>query len=224
MRNPTPIRSASGRPPLPSDTDDRTLVDRCLAGDGAAWDLLAARFSGLVYFAILRTLRGRGGRLSVPDDLVGEVHDAVFLALMEGGGWRLGQWRGRSKLSHWIKVVAVRRTIDFVRSRRVEASLDEPGGVGAFALEAARDPGPDPEESALRAERMRVLSRVVDGLAAEDRRLLVLMFVEGRCGEDVARELSTTVGAVYTRKNRLRRRLTLLLAPHAEVLGGPRAA
>ncbi len=133
--------------PLLADGD---LVERCVRGDRAAWDHFVERFSGLVYFSICHLLRAKGA--SVPADLLGEVHNAVFLSLLEDDCCRLRRFSGRCKLSHWLKVVSVNRTIDFPRKQRPDRPLDDPEG---------------------------------EGLA--------------------------TVGAVYTRKNRLRKRLAKIL-------------
>lgn len=208
-------------PPSPSDTE---LVRRCLDDEEGAWDLFVARFSGLVFFSILHALKGRrsrGGR-TLPTDLVGEIHNQIFLGLMEEDGRRLARWHGRSKLSHWIKVVSVNRTIDFVRAQRPDLPLDDPVGPGAAALERLTHSGPDPEQAAMRAERARILGGAVGRLAPHDRTLVRLIYVEGRSGEDVARELGTTVGAVYTRKNRIRKRLRKLLSGDADTLSRER--
>ncbi len=203
--------------PLPGPSDE-VLVRRCLAGEPAAWELFAERFSGLVYFAIVHTLKGGGGRRSLPDDLVGEVHNQIFVGLMEDQGRRLGRWHGRSKLSHWIKVVSVNRTIDYLRAQRRDLPLDDPDGPAAISFAALAHKGPDPELQAMRGERSRLLGAAVGRLAPHDRALVRLIFVEGLSGEDVARELGTTVGAVYTRKNRIRKRLKKLLKTHAPTL------
>ena len=206
--------------PLPGPSDE-VLVRRCLAGEPAAWELFAERFSGLVYFAIVHTLKGGGGRRSLPDDLVGEVHNQIFVGLMEDQGRRLGRWHGRSKLSHWIKVVSVNRTIDFLRARRHTLPLDDLDHPVATLMARFAAPGPDPEQASMRSERARILDVALRELSARDRHLVRLTFVEGLSGEEVARALGTTVGAVYTRKNRIRKRLRTLLDPHAGVLLSP---
>ena len=213
-------------PPSPTDPE---LVGRCLAGDSDAWDLFVARFSGLIYFAILHALGGRrsapgrgggggAGPRGLPEDLVGEIHNQIFLGLMEDGGRRLARWHGRSKLSHWIKVVSVNRTIDFLRAQRRDLPLDDSDSPAAATVGALAHGGPDPELQAMREQRSRLLGAAVGSLAPDDRTLVRLMYVEGRSGEEVARELGTTVGAIYTRKNRIRKRLQTLLRAEAPSL------
>jgi len=73
----------------------------------------------------------------------------------------------------------------------------------------------------MRTERARILDDVLRELPPRDRQLVRLTFVEGLSGEEVARALGTTVGAVYTRKNRIRKRLRTLLSPHAGALLPP---
>jgi len=190
---------------------DGELVDRCIGGDRDAWDRFVDRFSGLVYFSICHVLRTRGA--NVPQDLVGEVHNTVFLSLLEDDFRRLRRFSGRCKLSHWIKVVTVNRTIDMLRKQRPHVPLDEADGEGHRGLHALVAERADPEEQAMRSERMRYLGRAVAKLSPPDQVLLRLIYIEGEPGEAVARALGTTVGAVYTRKNRLRKRLAKLLRP-----------
>ncbi len=66
---------------------------------------------------------------------------------------------------------------------------------------------PDPEEEALRAERRRLLGHAISRLTPRDQLFARLIYVDGESGEHVARLLGTTVGAVHTRKNRLRKHL-----------------
>lgn len=167
------------------------------------------RFSGLVYFSICHLLRTRGTTL--PADLIGEVHNAIFLSLLEDDCRRLRRFSGRCKLSHWIKVVSVNRTIDFLRKQRPDVPLDDPNSEGRAVLDRLTWDRPDPEEEAMRSERSRVLGRAVARLSPADQLLLRLIYIEGEPGEVVARALGTTVGAVYTRKNRLRKRLATML-------------
>ncbi len=188
---------------------DGELVERCVRGDRTAWDHFVERFSGLVYFSICHLLRTRGA--TVPADLVGEVHNAIFLSLLEDDCRRLRRFSGRCKLSHWLKVVSVNRTIDFLRKQRPELPLDDPQGEGLAVLDKLTWDRPDPEEEAMRSERARILGRAVARLSPADQVLLRLIYVEGEPGEVVARVLGTTVGAVYTRKNRLRKRLAKIL-------------
>lgn len=194
-----------------NQTADLDLVARCARGERDAWDGLVDRFSGLVYFSICHLLRTRSA--SVPQDLVGEIHNTVFLSLLEDDCRRLRRFSGRCKLSHWIKVVTVNRTIDTLRKQRAHVALDDAEGEGSAVVAALASERADPEEEAMRAERRRFLGRVVAALSPADRDLLRLIYIEGEPGEAVARALGTTVGAVYTRKNRLRKRLVHLLRP-----------
>jgi RNA polymerase sigma factor (sigma-70 family) len=190
------------------------LVRRCVSGDSAAWDEFVERYTKLVYYAICQTLRRR--RITVEDDLLGEIHNGVFLSLLEDDFRRLRAFSGRSKLTHWLKVVTVNRTIDFLRRRKHNLRLDEPVNGGPAIVDTLVHQGVDPEEAAMRAQRAQVLSDAVKTLPEHDQVLLRLLYIEGEPGEVVARILGTTVGAIYTRKSRLRKRLVKLLAPSGE--------
>ena len=138
------------------------------------------RFSGLVYFSICHLLRTRGTTL--PADLIGEVHNAIFLSLLEDDCRRLRRFSGRCKLSHWIKVVSVNRTIDFLRKQRPDVPLDDPNSEGRAVLDRLTWDRPDPEEEAMRSERSRVLGRAVARLSPADQLLLRLIGGGGGAG------------------------------------------
>jgi RNA polymerase sigma factor (sigma-70 family) len=188
--------------------DERELVERCVDNDRAAWNELVTRYSALVYASIHRTLRARGVRIDADD--VAELHNSIFLALYENDCRRLRQFGGRCRLTSWIKVVSVNYTIDKLRQRfRVRwLSIDDTDddGYNPFAERLVAE-DPDPEHRASSREETLALAQVIDELTDADRQLLERLFLEDVPFQDIADELGTSLGAVYTRKNRLVARL-----------------
>ncbi len=196
------------------DVQDRapaaTAVDPVLAsylgGEVAAADRFVATFGGVVREAIGRFLALKvRGRADLTDDLTHEV----FLALFRDNGRKLRTFAGRDgcSLAGWLKVVAVRLTIDRLRrdSRMVALDDDTPGMLEL--RRSLRSEEPSPEENLQGAETAERLSLAMAELGPKDRLLAELHLVRGRALEDVAEVLGVTMNAAYVRKSRLLERL-----------------
>ena len=100
-----------------------------LAGDRAAGDALARKFTALVRSIVQRVL-GPGRRAEWDD-----ACQAVFLRVFTN----LGKWEERCPFCKWLAVVAARRTIDLMR-------LTDPAGpLPPGELADPRPPPPDPD-------------------------------------------------------------------------------
>ncbi|MDY0060298.1 MAG: sigma-70 family RNA polymerase sigma factor [Myxococcota bacterium] len=184
------------------------LLDRCTRGEREAFAELVRQYSALVYFAIYHTLRRKG--LILQEDQVAELHNALFLSLLEDDCRRLRLFSGRSKLSTWIKVCAVNLTLDHLRRQRPLLSLDELIETGEPELHPLHKEVEDPETLVGRSESVRRVRELLGTLPTRDRLLVERIYRDEVSGEQLAAELGTTVGAVYARKHRLHRRLVEL--------------
>ncbi len=110
---------------------DARLVERCLAGDGRAWEALVSRHERLVYAV------ARGYRLSQSD--LGDVFQEVFAALVKGlprlrDGRTLCRWLARTT-DRIARTAALRTRREQARtlesSRAVEQLADERASAGA---------------------------------------------------------------------------------------------
>jgi RNA polymerase sigma factor (sigma-70 family) len=188
--------------------EDRALLDACIAGDRAAWAAFVQRFTRYVYFLIQLTARRYDVALD-PDELA-DLHNELFVSLLEDDRRRLRAFTGRNgcTVRSWVRIITIRRTLDALRRRRGHLSLDE-----ARDAEAPADAAPDPLERLLardddaRGER---LERLAASLSPSDRLLLDLIYVKKLPAETIAATFRTTRGAVYTRKTRLIQRLRAL--------------
>jgi RNA polymerase sigma factor (sigma-70 family) len=183
--------------------DERALVLACAANDRRAWNELVQRYSLLVYSSVLRAARAQGIALS--EEEVDDLHNAVFVALYEDDCRRLRACEGRCRLTSWIKVVSVNLSIDYIRrKRRMRRTFvaDTDSADGPSWLDAAPD-GVDAERKLAARREWSWLQRAMGELTPQDRLLLERLFVDEASYEDIAAELHTTVGAVYTRKTRL---------------------
>src|SRR5206468_10111123 len=90
---------------------DAQLVQRCLAGDARAWELLVRRYERLVY-AVARSYR-----LSESD--LGDVFQEVFAALVRG----LPRMRDSRALCRWLSSTTERIARAMALRRRREQAL-----------------------------------------------------------------------------------------------------
>lgn len=191
--------------------DDTTLLAACLGGERRAWTTLVERTSRYVAWLIRLTAQRCGVELD--DDTVGDFHAEVYAALLEDDMRRLRLYRGENGCSvrSWLRVIAVRRTLDLLRKRRPETSLDQLVEQGAqwtdtatpdalTALIETRDPGP-----------REALEAAAALLSESDRALLEMLYVHKLPAEAAATALGINRGALYTRKTRLVQRLQALV-------------
>ena len=115
----------------------------------------------------------------------------------------------------WFRVIAIRRTIDSLRKRRKQVSLDDDANERHSELiDGEADPLDqliDKEQSARRAQ----LSELTEQLSSTDRLLLEMIYIRKLGADEIAATLRIKKGAVYTRKTRLIQRLR----SHAETAG-----
>ena len=144
--------------------------------------------------------------------------------MMEDDCRRLRQFEGKNgcTVRSWVRIIAIQRTLDHLRRRKVHMSLDSvPSGADPDAPrpEPAAD-GADPLETLLRGAneaRRGQFTALAEDLRTDDRLLLELDFTREMDALAIAAALNLSRGAIYTRKNRLLQRLRKL-ARDAELI------
>ena len=185
---------------------DEPLVAAALAGAPEARDRLFTAYAPVVHAAINRYLALRGrGQTDLADDLTHEV----FLALFLDDGRRLRNFEGRNGCSFagWLRVVAVRLTIDVLRRDRRMVSLDDDGTAMTELRRTLRSDSGDPERAAEGADLAAKLRDAIASLGPKDRLLVELHLLRGASLPAVATALGVTANAAYVRKSRVLERL-----------------
>ena len=169
-----------------SEARDRDLVLRIGKGDQEAFRGLFGRYAPSAKALALRVVR--------QSNLAEEIVQEAFMALWKNPD---GYDQQRGSVKAWLMGMVHHRAVDLVRReeahrRRAERSIPE-----------AMETEPDPAEQVVQElgapqERAAVLG-ALDGLPAEQRRVIELMYFDGRSQSQIAAELGLPLGTVKSR-------------------------
>ncbi len=187
---------------------DVEFIRSCIEQGGELWDEFLKRYSRVVYGAIHSVLRN-GGFSSKHSPAVADLFQELFLFLVKDSYWKLRSYRGQNGCSFatWLRQVAVNHTIDFLRTSRRDASLDEEDAHGRTLAQLIADPGPLPAESAEALERAAALRGCVRELNSDEQLFLSLHFAQGVKLPALAQMSGISRPAADMRKQRLLQRL-----------------
>jgi RNA polymerase sigma-70 factor (ECF subfamily) len=203
-----PLRPKRTRAQL-AQLDDAALLGEVLAaGGGAPFEVLFTRFRSLMLACIVRTARAQGRRLGDADahDVLGDVS----VALLAHDLRKLRQYRPErgTTVATWIGLVATSTCRDALRKHR-RARLELTDGLELERLPSA---APAPDAALADAESRRVVEAMLAQFSERDRAFVMLYFAEALAPEAVAEEMGISVATVYSKKAKIKARLTSLAA------------
>ena len=173
---------------------ERTLVERCRAGDEGAFQELIDRNKDLVFALIARTVQDR----SQAEDLAQEV----FLRVHRG----LPYFRGEARLSTWIYRIVANVCLQDRSRSKTAVSLDALEAEGdRAAAPAARDRQFGDLELRDRLE------KAIARLPANYRLLIAAHYLRGVQYEEIADAMNLPLGTVKTQLHRAKKQLRVLL-------------
>ena len=179
------------------DTGDEPLIKAAQGGDRAAFGQLYQRYVRMVHGILLARVPS-----AAAEDL---VHDVFLQALP-----KLGALRDVSRFGPWLAAIARNRASDFHRRAKPDCSLDDQARVA----EAPENP-----EREIAIEDSLTLLDAVRELPEVYREPLILRFVEGMTGPEIAARTGLTHGSVRVNLHRgmhLLREKWQRHGPHAE--------
>jgi RNA polymerase sigma factor (sigma-70 family) len=182
---------------------EKTLISGCVRGEKTAWDDLVRQYSNLVYHTIRKTLTLH--HVESRDEVIEEIYQEFFVALLKDDCKKLGQFRGDHgcTLASWLRVVASRLTIDFLRktpAQTIEVSEMLPSDE------------PDAADTMIDLEKANALANAIESLSAREKLIIELSFQQSLPPEEIAGILKISVGAFYTQKSRVLAKLRASLA------------
>jgi RNA polymerase sigma-70 factor (ECF subfamily) len=180
--------------------EEAALVERCLAGDDAAFDHLILRYQDMVFSLAFRLLGGY-------DEAV-DLSQEVFLQVYR----KLSSFRRDSSLKTWIYRIVINRAKNRRRwwKRRITEMTALPIEV---AETRARSKELPPDEVLARKEQGRILHEAIDRLPFDQRTILLLKEIEGLSYDEISSTLDLPLGTVKSRLARARASLREGLDP-----------
>jgi RNA polymerase sigma-70 factor (ECF subfamily) len=163
---------------------DPELIERTLAGDGAAFAEIVQRFQRRIYRVAFSIVRD--------DARADEVTQDTFVQAYT----RLARFEGRSGLETWLTRIAVNRCHDVLRRRRFVSlfTLADDGETETM-LEPV-DERPDPERQLLSVQLRRAIERAERRLSPQQKVIFRLRHYENLSLEEIADHLGLNAGTV----------------------------
>lgn len=182
-----------------SPESERELVQRAQAGNEDAFGQLMRGHYEQTFRLVQSILHD--------EHAARDVCQEVWLTIWKN----LAKFRGDAKFSTWIHPIAVRRSIDQLRSRQrwlgrfipFLANDHEGGGAGVPEPAAASDPRQDLEKN----ERSDRFERAIATLPPKHRAVLALREIQGLSYDEIAKTLACRRGTVMSRLFHARRLL-----------------
>ncbi|MBZ0165564.1 MAG: RNA polymerase sigma factor [Candidatus Omnitrophica bacterium] len=187
--------------------NDLELIQRCAADDSQAKNELVTNFSRLIYHSIHAVYRARG--LDCPTDLISDIHNDVFLALLKDDCRSLTRFQGLNgcSLASYIRTISVNKARDYMRkeSRRGIVRQSEPDTGQESLLD--RLPDSSSTQQAYASDLKDHIHTLLSGLNEDERNLFVWAYLEDKPSREIAALLSITEEYVNVRRMRVKAKL-----------------
>jgi RNA polymerase sigma-70 factor (ECF subfamily) len=197
----------------PCSLSDEELVRQVAEGNIDAFEGVLKRYERHVLNIVKK---------HVPYGQVEDVAQDVFIRVYQS--LPLPAYRGENSFEHWVSTLAIRTCYDFWRkqyksrelsmsslSERQQTWLEEV--LSEASAHSFRQKG-------LEKEAKEILDWALDGLSAEDRMVMELVYLEGHSVKEAAHLLGWSIANVKVRSFRSRKKLRQLLEKGAK--GGGR--
>jgi RNA polymerase sigma-70 factor (ECF subfamily) len=174
------------------------MVERCLQGDDAAWEMVVNSYAKRIYNLSYRYT----SRRDEAEDLTQEIFIRVYQ--------NLKSFRADSgSFQSWIMKVGRNLIIDhYRRTRRYQQAA---GTEEMEAMNLRDDKVPNPQRSVEQSEASLFLSEGLQALSPELKEAIILRDLEGMAYLEIAGLLGIPEGTVKSRINRARLELAKLL-------------
>jgi RNA polymerase sigma-70 factor (ECF subfamily) len=206
--------SALSRPSSP-DSGDRQLVERAVAGDQRAFELLVIKYQ--------RRIERLIGRMVRDVDLVEDIAQETFLR-----AWRaLHQFRGDAQFYTWLYRIAVntakKALMDLKRNPTVRGNAaDSAEEDETFQLGNELTSEETPESVFAAKEIAEAVNAAMEALPEDLRQAVALREIEGLSYEEIADLMGCPIGTVRSRIFRAREAISARVRPMLEHQAGRR--
>ena len=193
--------------PPPGDSDFQ-LVERAVAGDQRAYELLVIKYQ--------RRIERLIGRMVRDTDLVQDIAQETFIRAYRA----LHQFRGEAQFYTWLYRIAVNTAKKALMDLKRDPLVYESTLAGADDGDETSRPGNEPineetPETVLAAREIAAaVNAAMEALPEDLRQAVSLREIEGLSYEEIAKVMKTNVGTVKSRIARARNKLQEDLKPY----------
>lgn len=174
---------------------DWKLIQRAVRkGDQKAYAELLGRYKDTIFFMLLKMVRDKDDA----EDLTIEAFGKAFR--------NLHQYTPDFAFSTWLFKIATNNCIDFIRKRKESISLDrtyETQDGDEISFEP-RSNFLNPEEKAIKKQKIKLMHSVIQKLQPRYRILVELRYFQEKSYDEIAKELELPIGTVKAQLFRAR--------------------
>lgn len=209
--------SADESPPAPvtASDSDAMLVERTVAGDQKAFELLVIKYE--------RRIQRLIGRMVRDVDLVEDIAQETFIRAYRA----LAQFRGEAQFYTWLYRIAVntakKALMELKRNPTVsENSFKSDDDDETSPLENELTSSETPESLLAGKEIAQMVNTAMEALPEELRQAITLREIEGLSYEEIAEAMNCPIGTVRSRIFRAREAISARIKPMLENQSGKR--
>ena len=209
--------SADESPPAPATASDSDamLVERTVAGDQKAFELLVIKYE--------RRIQRLIGRMVRDVDLVEDIAQETFIRAYRA----LAQFRGEAQFYTWLYRIAVntakKALMELKRNPTVsENSFKSDDDDETSPLENELTSSETPESLLAGKEIAHMVNTAMEALPEELRQAITLREIEGLSYEEIAEAMNCPIGTVRSRIFRAREAISARIKPLLENQSGKR--
>jgi RNA polymerase sigma-70 factor, ECF subfamily len=201
--------------PSPTDTD-LMLVERTVAGDQRAYELLVIKYQ--------RRIERLIGRMVRDTDLVEDIAQETFIRAYRA----LSQFRGEAQFYTWLYRIAVNTAKKALGDLKRDPLVSENALRGGddedetSAVENELTTAETPETVLAAKEIAAAVNSAMEALPEELRQAVTLREIEGLSYEDIAEVMNCPIGTVRSRIFRAREAISAKIKPLLENQSGKR--
>ena len=186
----------------PTDApSDAELIERTLAGDGAAYGSIVERYQRRIFRVAFSIVRDEGEADGITQDTFVQAYT------------HLARFQGRSSLETWMTRIVINRSRDFLRRRRFVSlfTLRPEDGEESAVIEPV-DERADPEREMMSSQLRAAIGRAERQLSGQQKLIFRLRHHEEMSLEDIADHLGLRSGTVRAHLFRAVRKIRKELA------------
>ncbi|MCL1632132.1 RNA polymerase sigma factor SigW [Sporolactobacillus sp. CPB3-1] len=179
------------------DLKEKRLIKKVRKGDQQAFAELVEQYKNSVFGICLRMV----GNTQEAEDLSQEAFIRAYK--------HIDQYDHERKFSTWLFRIATNLSIDFLRRRKNNVSLDAvvPGTEGLSLNTILPDEGEKPDDRIVRKETEEMVQMEIKKLPEKYRLAIILKYIEDLSLKEISEIMDIPVGTVKTRIHRGREML-----------------